>query len=62
MLYLDALPRVPDVVDVGLHLVQVTLEPLLVFLIGELDIFEAFRQFCFLLLLTLGEPVVLIAF
>lgn len=46
--YLDALPCVPDRVDLSLHLVQVSFEALLALLIGKIYLFETSRQFFFL--------------
>ena len=62
MFNLDAFPCVSDMVDVRLHFVQVALESLFVFLIREFNIFEAFRQFRLLLLLTPRKPVMFVTF
>ena len=43
MFNLNAFPCVSDMVDVRFHFIQVTFEPLLVFLICEFNIFETFR-------------------
>ena len=51
MLDFDTLPRVPDLIYLRLHLVQVPLQSLLTLLVSEFNFFEALCQFLFLLLL-----------
>ena len=53
MFYLDSLARVSDLIHLRLHLVHVTLQPLLALLVGEFNLFQAPCQLFFLLLLCL---------